>query len=177
MLRLDSRLESWIVAHRLGALDPVARALTFIGTDGAVWLVLALLLALLWRKPRLAVAVALADLVADLTTTALQALIGRRRPDVPTLVSRPHSYSFPSGHAATSFACAVVLGSFVPRLRVPALLLAAAIAWSRLYVGVHYPLDVAAGALYGAAVGLAVLRGLPRLAECRRRSRRARRSG
>jgi membrane-associated phospholipid phosphatase len=66
-----------------------------------------------------------------------------------------------------------VLAAFLPRLRVPLFLLAAAVAWSRVYVGVHYPLDVLAGAVLGVAIGLAVVRFLPRLAAGRPRSRRA----
>lgn len=172
MLRLDSELERWVVAHRLGALDPLFRGLSAVGTFGAVWLGLAAVLALVRRDVRILVAVALADLVADLVASLLQVLVGRPRPPVETLVSRPHTYSFPSGHATTSFACATVIAGIVPRLRLPALVLAAAIAWSRVYVGVHYPLDVAAGAVLGALLGLAVLRGLRRLAAGRRRSRR-----
>lgn len=158
MLRWDRHLESWIVDHRVGLLDPVFRWLSYAGTHGAIWLGLALLFALVLRRAAVLVWVLVAEIVADVSTTGLQALFGRARPDVPTLVARPHSHSFPSGHAATSFACATVLGALEPRLRVPAYVLAALIAFSRLYVGVHYPLDVLAGAVWGIAVGAAVLR-------------------
>jgi membrane-associated phospholipid phosphatase len=63
----------------------------------------------------------------------------------------------PSGHAATSFAGAVVLTYLLPRAAPFLFLLAAAIAFSRVYVGVHYPSDVVAGAALGAAVALAAL--------------------
>jgi undecaprenyl-diphosphatase len=169
MLGLDRRSERWIVGHRVAWLDPVFRGLTEAGTSGAVWLALALALALSRRSWRLFAAVALADLCADLTTRLLQLIVARPRPSLPTLVARPASFSFPSGHAATSFACATVIAAFVPTLRLPAFLLALAIAYSRLYVGVHYPLDVIAGGLYGVVVGLATLRVLPRLAAVRRR--------
>jgi undecaprenyl-diphosphatase len=145
--------------------------------SGAIWVVLALALALVRRSWRLWLTVALADLAADLSTRVLQAIVQRPRPALPTLVSRPGSYSFPSGHAATSFACATVIALLEPALRLPAFLLALAIAYSRLYVGVHYPLDVIAGALWGTAIGLAAVRGLPRLEAARRRSRRAPRAG
>ena len=154
----DRDVESWIVAHRIGFLNDPFRWLTYAGTQGAIWLVVALAVAVSTRRAQVLVAVAAADLVADVTTTGLQALFGRSRPLVATLVARPHSHSFPSGHAATSFACAVVLGALSPALRRTALGLAALIAFSRLYVGVHYPLDVLAGSAYGALVGLAVVR-------------------
>ena len=78
------------------------------------------------------------------------------RPHLHALVARPHTHSFPSGHATTSFACATVLALLLPRLRVPLFLLAAAVAWSRVYVGVHYPLDVLGGAVLGVAIALAL---------------------
>ena len=68
----------------------------------------------------------------------------------------PASASFPSGHAATAFAAAVAVGLVHPRLRRPLLALAAVVALSRVYLGVHYALDVLAGTLLGVAVGAAV---------------------
>ena len=77
-------------------------------------------------------------------------------PDPATLVDLPGTYSFPSGHAAVSFACATVLALAVPRLRWPLYALAALIAFSRVYVGVHFPFDVLAGAVIGVAIAIAL---------------------
>ena len=158
MLGWDRHLESWIAGHRVSALDPFFRGLTYIGTWGAVWLVIAAVLAVAWRRWQLLLWVAVADLAAQLSTTLIKDTVHRSRPDVHTLVAKPHSGSFPSGHAASSFACAVVLASYAPRWRVPLYLLAALIAFSRSYVGVHYPLDVLAGAFWGVLLGKAALR-------------------
>ena len=67
----------------------------------------------------------------------------------------PASASFPSGHAATAFAAAVAVALVYPRLGRPLLALAVVIAVSRVYLGVHYVLDVAVGTLLGIAVGVA----------------------
>jgi undecaprenyl-diphosphatase len=100
--------------------------------------------------------------------------VGRQRPpavvlDPKPLLDVPTTSSFPSGHSATGFACAYVLSRAAPRLTIPFFLLAALIAFSRNYVGVHYPLDVVAGAL----IGLAVARALRWLLEALQRSRPA----
>src|SRR5262249_52628606 len=130
-----------------------------------------------WRRPPVLLGTALAVVLADLVTSGLKLAIPRDRPDVVALVARPNTHSFPSGHAASSFACATVIGAAVPRLRPWLYVLAALVAWSRVYVGVHFPLDVLAGALLGAGLGPLVLRALRMLGSGRRRSRRAPRPG
>jgi undecaprenyl-diphosphatase len=106
--------------------------------------------------------VAAADVTADAAAGLLKSLTGRDRPPLvypkpAPLVSDPHSSSFPSGHSATSFACATVLSAFVPKAAPAFYLLATAIAFSRIYVGVHWPLDVLAGAALGVAIALLLL--------------------
>jgi membrane-associated phospholipid phosphatase len=135
-------------------------------------------LAVVLRRPSLFVLVLVADGAADLISFGLRDWIGRRRPPLvypepKPLVHVPHSGSFPSGHAAIAFACATVLAWARPRLAVPLYLLAAAIAWSRVYVGVHWPLDVLGGAVLGVLVATALLM----LVAIRPRSPRARRAG
>jgi undecaprenyl-diphosphatase len=152
--------------------------LSRLGTLGLVWVLLALALALVRRRPDLVVLVLAADGAADLLAYTVKRLVDVDRPPVryaepAPLVDVPLDHSFPSGHAATSFACATVLAVAVPRLAAPLYVLAAAIAFSRVYVGVHYPLDVIAGALLGAAVATALLM----LVRARRRSPRSPRSG
>jgi undecaprenyl-diphosphatase len=116
------------------------------------------ILALLWRKPWFLAVLVTSDLAAYGLTLLLQAWIGRARPpsvypEPKPLVNVPHTAAFPSGHASTAFACATVIAWASRRFAVPAYVLAAAIAWSRVYVGVHWPLDVLGGALLGVAMG------------------------
>jgi undecaprenyl-diphosphatase len=152
--------------------------LSRIGMLGLVWIGIALALALLRRRPTLVLLVVAADGIADLLARALKSIVDVQRPafryaEPKALVPVPHDHSFPSGHAATSFACATVLALAFPRLAAPLYMLAAAIAFSRVYVGVHYPLDVLGGALLGIAVAIALLR----LVLARPRLPRARRAG
>jgi undecaprenyl-diphosphatase len=115
-----------------------------------------------WRRPRLFLLVLAADGVADLLAGLLKNATGEERPafrypEPRALLHVPNTGSFPSGHAATSFACATVLSVFAPRLAPGFLVLAAAIGFSRVYVGVHYPLDVVGGAVLGVAIAAALL--------------------
>ncbi|MDD5658221.1 MAG: phosphatase PAP2 family protein [Elusimicrobia bacterium] len=109
-------------------------------------------------------AVALCDAV---THRFIKPVFHRQRPEPAgvalVLRTRSHGgYSFPSIHAANSFAGATVLGMVYPAWRWPALLIAGLVAYSRVYAGVHYPFDSAAGALLGlligALIGAALLR-------------------
>ena len=73
---------------------------------------------------------------------------------------QPATYSFPSGHSASSFAAATVFAFALTRRRAAIIwALAATVAFSRIYIGVHYPLDVVVGALIGVLIGVLVTGG------------------
>jgi membrane-associated phospholipid phosphatase len=94
--------------------------------------------------------------VAYLVNTAIKLAIRRPRPafdDLPPLVTTPTQLSFPSAHAASSFAAAHAFAPLVGPFAAPLRALAATMAASRLYLGVHYPSDIVAGALLGTVVG------------------------
>jgi undecaprenyl-diphosphatase len=131
----------------------------------AWWVKGPLLLALglgcdLWRRraPLAFFAAGAATVSSWLVVPPLKELFERARPpeDDPGLVSLvalPADASFPSGHAATAFAAATAIAILTPRMRPYVLGLAAAVALSRVYLRVHFPLDVLAGGLIGAALG------------------------
>ncbi len=132
---------------------------------------IALVIALAWRRPALVAMVLAAVAGADLASDLGKLLVHRHRPYEHQLGPSQRTHSFPSGHAATSFAAATVLSHYAPRFRVSFYALAVLIAFSRLYDADHYPTDVAAGAVVGALTGLLLLAG------ARLRSRRSSRSG
>lgn len=120
----------------------------------------ALLADLRWRRfpPALLVAT-VAYFAAGGIAEGLRAAVDRARPPVADpsihpLVNVPDSGSMPSGHAATAFAAALAAGLVHPRLRWPLLMLAALVAISRVWLGVHYLSDVVVGAALGSAVAL-----------------------
>jgi undecaprenyl-diphosphatase len=171
-------LERWIVEHRVDWLDPLFVGLTYAGTYGLLWIVLGVVAAVALRRPSIAFAVPAVVVLADLAASGLKVATDRRRPEetldgIDVLVTTPSTASFPSGHAATSFAAAVVLAVALPALAPAFFVLAALVGFSRLYVGVHFPLDVLAGAALGAALATALLL----LARALRRSRQPRTPG
>jgi undecaprenyl-diphosphatase len=116
-------------------------------------------LAVLRRRPELLAHVTAAVLSADLIALALKQVTERPRPflvrpDPEPLLTTPLDLSLPSGHAATSFAGATLLARAQRHTALPFFVLAALVAWSRVYVGVHYPLDIVAGAVLGVGVAL-----------------------
>lgn len=149
--------------------DALMPALSRSGNLGAVWIVLLGAVAAFGKRTgrRIALAGLVALAVGFASSEVLKEITLRPRPfavlpDVKLLVGAPHSYAFPSGHTTSAFAAAGGATIAAKRLlgRVPAwgwgmLTLAAAMGYSRLYVGVHWPTDVAAGVMLGLICGLA----------------------
>ena len=142
-------------------LFPVAMGLTWLGSFGGVWLILGLLGLLRRGEPRrtgstLLIALILVLIVVDL---ALKPLVGRPRPFLVLgrgilLGPVPGGASFPSGHSAAAFAGAGVWGRLKRPLAALGWVYAVLVAWSRLYLGSHWPSDVLAGAIIGYLIAL-----------------------
>ena len=165
LFHLDSKILLLIQEHiRCSALDGPMKIVTFLGNAGAVWIALTLILLIL-RRARKAGIACLSALLIDFiaVNVALKNIVRRVRPyevieGLRLIVAPAVDFSFPSGHAASSFAVAWTLFRVAPkRYGVPALILAVLISLSRLYVGIHYPTDVLGGALIGIAAAEAAV--------------------
>ena len=148
----------WIREHlTCPFLDGVMPSLSALSAHGEIWILLAVVLICIPKTRRAGLTVGVALLMGYLIgNMGLKNIIGRVRPydvvDVPLLVERLHDFAFPSGHTLASFGAATALTLSYRRWGAAALVLAAIIGFSRLYLFVHYPTDVAAGALLGVAL-------------------------
>lgn len=159
---MDASIAVWVATHRVAALDDLFVALGTAEKLGLVWIVAAVAIGAgrgygLRLTLGLALLTALTTFAADAAAFGVKDLTHRVRPFLAHPQIHPlyvvHSSSFPAGHAATAFAGATLLAYLVPRATGLFALLATLIGFSRVYVGVHYPTDVLAGAAIGLAVG------------------------
>ena len=136
-------------------LNTIMVFITSLGDGGVIWLSAAIVM-LFFKKTRrcgitIMAGMALSFLLGNLS---LKNLIARPRPcavdsTVQLLIPYPSEYSFPSGHTLHSFTAATVIFLYFRKAGIGALLLAAAIAFSRMYLFVHYPTDILGGILLG----------------------------
>jgi len=171
---IDQRAYDAVAGWSAPALDVPLREVSRFANFSKPWLLTAALLAVAGgpkgRRAALAgvAAIAATSLVVN---QPMKLASSRARPDreqsgVPRgrWIRMPDSTSFPSGHSASAAAFAVALGDILPALRVPIRASACAVAFSRVYTGVHYPGDVLVGASVGVLVGRVTSRAVNRWA-------------
>ena len=145
---------------RCAFLDAVMPYITYLGEAGTIWFVAAIILLITKKYRRYGVMMVCAMALGYLTgEIVLKGIVARPRPfsvddTVALLIHAPSGFSFPSGHSVSSFAASAVIFRADKRIGIPALILAALIAFSRLYLFVHFPTDVLAGIFIGAAFGV-----------------------
>ncbi len=167
----DRALMNWLRAVDMPWLDTAMTWMSAGSGAGTVWLILA---ACALARPRdraaawrVLLTIALAYTLVD---GIVKPLVARPRPTLaersPTALAPkralppvPRSYSFPSGHATSTFGAAVTVSRMWPQTRAVWWALAILIGYSRIYLGHHYPLDVVGGALFGIALAFWVLGG------------------
>ncbi len=160
--KADEKILFYISKLQTPLFNKIMVAITTIGNAGTIWLLISVPMLLKCssriRGIKLIMSLALAGLMGEII---LKRLVGRIRPFDETgtedlLIKKPTTYSFPSGHSSSSMAAALTISLCFPYLTLPAFTLAFLIAFSRLYLQVHYPSDVVAGATLGILCGIFV---------------------
>lgn len=152
----------WLESLHGSILDPAMAAVSLSATSGIVWFAIGIVLCWWTRNlkngAKVMFAVLLAYAIADV---ALKPIICRERPfnvlDLDVIGSAPTSWSFPSGHTASAFAGAMSLLLIDRRIGIPLVVYACLVGISRMYLCVHWPTDVLAGAIIGALAAVAVM--------------------
>lgn len=162
----DLPVLEWIASNlHCAFLDTVMPLITVLGNAGIVWIVAAVLLMIFPKYRKLGVCMGMALMLGVLVGNVLMKPgLARIRPfdyqlehfgkTIELLISAPKDYSFPSGHTLASFEAATVLMINNRKMGIPALILACLIAFSRLYLYVHYPTDVICGIVLGVLFGV-----------------------
>lgn len=150
---LDGEILLQIQQHlRTDMLTPFMKIVTFLGNGGWFWILCAVVLLAVPKTRKTGYAAVLSLIFGVIVTNLLlKNIVARPRPFAEIealipLIAKPTDFSFPSGHTTASFAVALVMLRMLPKkIGIPAVVLAALVAFSRLYLGVHYPTDVLAG--------------------------------
>lgn len=166
---LDGEILLQIQQHlRTDMLTPFMKIVTFLGNGGWFWILCAVVLLAIPKTRKTGYAAVLSLIFGVIVTNLLlKNIVARPRPFAEIealipLIAKPTDFSFPSGHTTASFAVALVMLRMLPKkIGIPAVVLAALVAFSRLYLGVHYPTDVLVGfvvALVGSLLAVWIVR-------------------
>lgn len=163
----DLPILDWIAANlQCGFLDFLMPLITLLGDAGIFWILCSVVMICIPKCRKVGLAMGISLLIGLLVcNVTLKPLVGRIRPydyqmlhfqkEIPLLVDGLHDFSFPSGHTIASFEAATALLIGNKKLGIPAMVLAVLIAFSRLYLYVHYPTDVLTSVVLG--IGIAFL--------------------
>lgn len=155
---MDDRFLKFLLSIRSKRLNSYMIAITHLGTGGAIWFITTFILYYLGYRIE-AVNIFLALLInAIICNLLLKNILKRDRPSwinkVELLIKNPKDFSFPSGHASSSFAAAVTISYYFKGMGIFFIIIAALIAFSRIYHFVHYPSDVIIGEILGIVIAM-----------------------
>lgn len=162
--KIDTAFSFFILRfYRFPMLNCGMKTISTLGNHGEIW-VTVILISLFYKRTRMMawhmlIALALTTLISQYI---LKGLVKRKRPchhyrDVKLLVNMPLDTSFPSSHTSSSFACSTVIFCYDPHLGIVAMIFAALMGFSRIYLFVHYLSDVLMGTFLGALIGYLVV--------------------
>lgn len=149
--------------------DKIMPIITVMGNLGVVWIVISILMLLKVEDRIIGIAVILSLMLTTIIGEGIiKHIVKRSRPfqhnEEKLLVNKPITYSFPSGHTASSFSALVVFLQMNGKLGLIMSPIATLIAFSRIYLKVHYPTDVICGMILGITCGISVVSFLGRMA-------------
>ena len=160
--RFDLPILEWIAANlKCAFLDAVMPVITLLGDAGIFWIAIAVVFLFIPKYRRIGLGMGVALIMGLLVcNVTMKPLFARPRPydyqllhfgkEIKLLIESQHDFSFPSGHTLASFEAATAIAIRNKNMGIPALVLACLIAFSRLYLYVHYPTDV----LFSVAMGI-----------------------
>ena len=161
--KIDFSILEFLQSIHNDFLNSFMHFFTFLGDKGFIWIVLTLFLLIVPQTRRIGIYLAVTLAVLTLVNeVGIKSIFQRNRPFIQqpllfeTIIPRPSGYSFPSSHAASSFASATSIYKFNKPIGIAAYIIAGIIALSRIYFGVHFPTDIIVGALVGVITALII---------------------
>lgn len=150
-------------------LDKIMLFITSLGNEGLLWIGIAVVMLFFKKYRKCAISIGISLLLMELVgNVILKDLIMRDRPcwidpTVELLLKAPSSYSFPSGHTFAGFAASVTIFLNHKKEGIAAIVVAALIAFSRMYLFVHFPTDILGGIVFGIGIAVLVYYGMKKI--------------
>ncbi|MDM8310904.1 undecaprenyl-diphosphatase [Clostridium cadaveris] len=162
---IDFSILDFIQNHlRNGVLDWLMPKISMLGNAGVIWIVISIVLLSIKKYRKCGITLVIGLLLGLLIgNIILKPLVARPRPcwinsDIALLIASPKDFSFPSGHTLSSFIAAIILLKEDKKFGYVAMILAILIAFSRMYLYVHFPSDILAGVVLAILIGFAAIR-------------------
>ena len=162
---IDFSILDFIQNHlRNGVLDWLMTKISMLGNAGVIWIVISIVLLSIKKYRKCGISLVIGLLLGLLIgNIILKPLVARPRPcwinsDIALLIASPKDFSFPSGHTLSSFIAAIILLKEDKKFGYVAMILAILIAFSRMYLYVHFPSDILSGVVLAILIGFAAIR-------------------